>query len=401
MTDHVDRKHARLAPSAAERWAACPGSVRMEAGMPEISSRFADEGSAAHELACQCLEDGFDAGRFIGESINGFTVDEEMADAVDEYLTFCRNTIGYGANPDTEFAFEQWASLEWMGVEGLEGGTADFSAYNPETLTLDVVDLKFGRGVFVEPQENKQLLCYALGAARKYHNRGLRKVRLTVVQPRCPAPHGETTRTWEADVLDIFDFESDIRALALATLAPDAPLVPGEHCRFCKAGATCEARRGYALKLAQADFDTFGAIELPAVVDMTSEKLAEVLRHATEIEAWCQRVKEFAHNEAIHGRMPTGFKLVAKRATRKWTNEEEAANELFYKLGLREELYIRKLKSPAQVEPLLPGKNKQIRAALLNGLITKASSGTTLAPEEDPRPAVQGDAAGEFGDDLE
>ena len=410
--DHSSRTHARLAPSAAERWWMCPGSIRASEGIPEQSSVYADEGVSAHELAQHLLTTGFDADRYIGHYINldaptesvkfstmrfgerSFPVTEEIADGVQQYLDFVRELKNTGR---AEWRSEHYVDLGWIGVTGLDGGTADFVAYHTRDLVLDVVDFKYGRGVFVEPQENKQLLCYALGAVRNYHNCGLRKVRLTVVQPRCPAPHGETIRTWEADVLDIFDFETDIRERALATIAPDAPLIPGEWCKFCPAGATCEARRDYAMKLAQADFDAFGAIELPVVADMTSSSLAEVLRHATEIEAWCQRVKEFAHNEAIHGRMPVGFKLVAKRATRKWKNEEEAATALYALYVMDDdEIYVRKMKSPAQIEPLLPGKNKQARAAAIESLVVKASSGTVLAPEEDSRPAVQADATGEF-----
>ena len=262
---HTTRKHARLAPSAAERWWMCPGSVAASKGLPSESSVYADEGTAAHMIAQRLLATDSDTDRYLGWCVSldedtftarqrgerSFLVDEEMADGVQQYLDFVRNLKN---TKHAEWAVEQFADLSWIGVPGLDGGTADFVRYHTISRVLDVVDFKYGRGIFVEPQENKQLLCYALGAVRRYSNRGLKKVRLTVVQPRCPAPNGETIRTWEADVLDLFDFEDDIRQRALATLEPNAPLNPGEWCKFCPAGATCEARRNYALEVGPGGF---------------------------------------------------------------------------------------------------------------------------------------------------
>lgn len=405
----TSRKHARLAPSAASRWWECPGSINASQNIPEQSSVYADEGTAAHELAQHCITYGFDADRYTGRYVildqpggtrlceisagaRSFLVDEEMVDGVQEYLDYCRSLISGQNAIDVESTAEQFVDLRWIGVEGLDGGTADFLVYDTKSLTLEVIDFKYGRGVFVEPYENKQLLCYALGAARRYSNRGLMQVKLTVVQPRCPSSNG-SIRTWNADVLDLFDFEDDLRLRALATQDSDALLKPGEWCRFCPAGATCSARRDHAMALAQAEFDLLGAMTLPPGPTLSPDALAAVLRHALEIETWLNSVKEYAHNEAIHGRVPPTFKLVAKRATRQWADEKIVLAEL-RKLGLSSvDVIIEKLKSPAQVEPALPGKNKKERAATIAHLIIRRSSGTVLAPNEDPRPAVQADAS--------
>lgn len=383
----------------------------MSEGIDEKSSRYADEGTAAHTLAQHCFDKCFDADRFIGQYIDidkpisdcfsskaggdhVFLIDDEMAEGVQEYLDFVRELANQN---DVEVKTESYVNLRWIGIAGLDGGTADFSCYNTETKTLDVVDFKYGRGVAVEPQDNKQLLCYALGVARRYSNQGLAQVRLTVVQPRCPHPKG-SIRTWEVDVLDLFEFEDEIRERALATRDPEAPLVAGEHCKFCPAAAICEVRREQVLELAQAEFSALDEMKLPTVNMMDSAKLAQILAHAGQIEDWIKRVKEHAYIEATHGRCPPGWKLVAKRATRKWRDEFQARGFVQGKFNLDEaDILEVKLRSPAQIEPLLPGKNKAERASLIAEIVVKESSGTTLAPEADKRAAVQVDAGAEFG----
>lgn len=414
MTAHSQRTHSKLSPSASHRWMECPGSIRMSRGMSDTASRFADEGTAAHELAAHCFNTGHDADRFTGEYINidgekpiekfvgipngerCFLIDDEMAEGVQEYLDFC-NGIATQA-PWMEWETEQWLSLEYLGIEGLDGGTGDFVAYDPKHQILDTVDFKYGRGIAVEPEKNPQGLQYTLGAVKRYHNRGLKKVRITIVQPRCPHPKGPI-RTWEADVVDLLEFEQELIEAAKRTHEPDAALIPGEWCKFCPAKATCPARKEQALAIAMAEFSPVGEMELPIVHEMTPEALAKTLDQIGQLEDFCRSVKEYAHNEAIHGRCPPGFKLVAKRATRKWRDEAEAAAAIEDIYGIQSIYTEPKLKSPAQIEPLMPGRNKKEREKALAPLVTKESSGTVLAPETDPRPAVRADA-NEFAEET-
>jgi hypothetical protein len=84
-----------------------------------------------------------------------------------------------------------------------------------------------------------------------------------------------------------------------------------------------------------------------------------------------------------NGQTVPGFKLVAKRGIRQWTSED-AVDAWVDTNGLTKEAYESKLRSPAQMEKVL----KKYKKELPPELVVSISSGSTLAPESDSRPAV-------------
>jgi hypothetical protein len=388
--------HAKLSPSSAHRWFACAGSVRMSEGMPNESGVFAAEGTAAHGLAAYCLEHGFDAVRFL-DGVSGpdgpvedaeadketlFDIDDEMVDAVQTYLDVCREFMG----PEWEFYIEQRLDLRQVHPDVY--GTGDFGAYHVPSKKLVNIDYKHGKGVPVDVAENEQLLTYGLGSAFRYHNRGISDIDLYVVQPRCPHPDGPVRKA-SYDSVELLEFQAHLAAAARATEAPDAPLVAGDHCRFCPAAGVCPALREKATALAETEFES-------EVAAMPPEKVGEILKQASLLKDWIKRVEAFAQSEAQHGRLPTGFKLVAKRATRKWKSQEVAKTYLESVLELdAEQIFSEpKMKSPAQIEAVIGKKRK----AEIEGLYESISSGANLVPEEDPRPELRPDAEKEFAE---
>lgn len=356
--------HSKIGASSCKRWKACPGSVRLSAGMPSYSSSFAEEGTAAHELAEKILRQG--------ESVD-VAADGEMLSHVNLYTNY---VLALGGELLVEHKFHL-KNLH----DGLFG-TADAVVWDEGSKTLHVIDLKYGAGVAVEAKDNDQLLYYATGALLET-KRPAKKVVMTIVQPRCFHSEGPI-RSAEIDALDLLDWAADLVEAAKATEAEDAPLVSGEHCRWCPAAAICPN----LLEKAQAT----AKFEFRQDLSYDPKTLAEALELADVVETWVSSVRSFAYQEADRGRSPPGWKLVDKRATRRWRDEQQAMTLLF-EYGLDDpDLFERKMRTPAAIEKLIGKDGKE----LLDNLTTKESSGTTLARESDSRPSAKASAQEDF-----
>lgn len=408
---HSARAHARLAPSAAHRWMHCPGSVRLSEGMPNETSSFAAEGTAAHELCAAVLtEGGFVAdrlGRYVDvktakivdtpedtdDENRFFEITEEMADAVAMYVDHVKGLAGANSGLEVE------QRLDMTHLHPGIFGTGDATVFDPVDRHLHVCDFKYGKGVAVDADDNPQLLLYAAGAARRLHNAQIEKLTMHIVQPRAPHPKGPI-RSYEIDLLDLFEFEDTLAAAAAETDKPDAVVVAGDWCRFCPAQPVCPTVRAKRLAAAAEEFGDVGEpIALAPPETLSDEKLGALLREADQIGNYVKAVQEYAHAQAMVGKMPAGFKLVAKRAVRKWRNEQEARAKL---LALAIEPFEEpKLKSPAKVEGQFPGKNKAERQKAMADLVEAKSSGTNLVPVDDPRQGVVVDAKSEFSNAAE
>ena len=380
MSNVPEKIHAELGASVAGRWMECPGSVRLSRGQPSYESVHSRAGTAAHAVAELCLRKGTDPTTYIGMSIEGVEVDEDMAEAVTVFVDYCR---GLMQDPQWDsWWVEHRFSLAELNPPAPMFGTADFGHYNKGTRQLEIVDYKNGSGVVVEVKGNKQLRYYALGAALSM-GKGLAidTIKMTIVQPRAAHPEG-VVRSDIISYVDLLAFAGDLMNAARATLDPDAPLSAGSHCRFCPASPICPAQRDMVQLTAQTTFAAMPLDVPPAPESMPIEVVADILTKLPVLEQWAKDVRQHVLKKLEAGEEVPGFKLVEKRKTRRWTSEAATEGFLQEKGWGPADIFKQELKSPAQIEKLVGKKN------LPAGLVESTSSGYTLATDADKRPAV-------------
>lgn len=371
-------EHAELSASGAERWMTCTGSPTLIRGLPNHSSEFAAQGSAAHWVAAECLRNfGVKPAFWKGKTalVEGFEIemDAEFVEHVQEYLD---DINAYRQEGDFEF-IEQSFTEAMKKLHPKFGGSADYVNFRPSTRRLRVEDLKFGAGVAVEVDDNKQLKYYALGALLTNAMFNADEVEIRIAQPRCEHEAGRF-RSYVFPAMELLDYAADLIEAAQETEDfTRAKLVPSKKaCRFCPAAAAnkCSAITEQTHAIVAQGFD---------VIDperYSVDQIAEFLKKLPLVETRIKAVREFAYQEMLKGREIPGFKIVAKRATRRWIDEQAAYDML---RGVEDAFTKPEVKSPAQVEKVL-GKKKF--AAIEAELVDKSSSGFTLVEDSDPRP---------------
>lgn len=372
MGETVNTTHSGVGASSMERWEKCPGSVRLCSLEPQSTSSYAEEGTIAHSLGEFKLKNG----HFPMKDAEGVT--EEMKDAVNVYVDYVRSIIdSIGNHKDNKVFLE--LRFEHKKIHQDFRGTSDCVIYDAKNKLLHVIDYKHGAGKKVYAKNNVQLLYYGIGSAYTI-KAPIEKVKLTIVQPRFEGE--EQIESWEVDFLDLAEFQIRVVDAIKKTEEKNAPLVVGEvQCQFCSAKPICPALRNKALSLIKADFgDVIMENGHPAPLDQV--KMGAILAGVEAVEAWIKAMKSYAYEEALKGRVPEGFKLVPKRATRKWADEDKtksALNSLVNPNVLHECYTQPELKSPAQIEKTIGGKaGKEI----VEGLTISISSGDKLVPLE-------------------
>ena len=391
MADHADRAHATWSASATARNWACPGALRLTSTVTrDVESEAAAWGTACHQVAEKCLNNGFDAADLIGRTErtkeHWIEIDEEMVDTAQVYVDYVRT-----ANLTADWTkVEQQFSLAALAPPFDAGGTADAVIYTSALRMLEVVDLKGGRGVVVDAKGNPQLRTYALGALLAHQGLDIDKVQVTIIQPRVSkAPKSEMFH-----VADLVEWTADLLAAMRRSAAPDAPLVPGPHCTktFCPAAGFCPALQSKAMEEARLHFNDLGGIERPNAPDtFMPEDIARILDHADMIEDWIKAVRAYAHAQAEAGVVVPGYQLVEKIGRRAWKDEMAAREALYVKFDLGDDAVFQppKLKSPAMIDKMLGERKGEIAdlwEAPVTGTNLVSSSKTTRAPA---KPAAQ------------
>ena len=343
--------------SSAKRVINCPGSVALVTKVPpKPSSSYAEEGTFLHECMERILN---------GESIDTFK------DATEEQLNE-KLRPAFAAldeiDPDGKLEFQTEVHVAFPEPLQEVFGSCDVVGRRGDTAII--LDWKFGSGIPVDAEENPQLMFYACAAMRTPRTQwafdGAETIELVIVQP----PH---IRRWEVSRRRLEVFEIDLRNAVLQAQAPQPPIKHGDWCRFCPAKPICPAMNGAVERALKTQLDA-----------VAPELIGAMLKNADMLENWISQLRQMALQRLENGASVPGYKLVAKRATRQWTDEAAAIAALTAAGVDESELMVTELKSPAQVEKVL----KKTKTAMPDGIITAISSGHTLADEADARPPV-------------
>ena len=406
-----DKIHARLSPSGSARWMKCSGSVRYVASLniKEAPSKYAAEGTVAHEVHEKALLTGAKAKDYIGQKMTSdgftFTVTKDMAEAVQISLDYISERIEDAESMGfrVELRVEVRSCLKYLGIPGLDGGTSDviLEVWDEDNLIeIEVVDYKHGAGVAVEARGNSQALQYALGAVHPLRDQCSPEtsIRITIAQPRAMHRDGPI-RTWETSADHLTKWETEVLVpKANRTHDHDAPLVPDKDaCRFCPAAGQCPALYDKTQEVAIADF---AEDKFPAPESMTADQKKIVLAHADMIRSFIVAVENQVKLEMDNGSgdYSEDYKLVHKTVHRRLTDEatDPDFSPLLEHIEFGE-LYENKIRSIGNIEKALK-KRMQAKEVgkLMETLTWKPEPATVVAPINDKRRAVQPSITSDF-----
>ena len=385
--------HSKISASTCERWWNCPGSVREAAKCPpQPESAYAKDGTCAHKLAELCLKEGHGPFHMAGQELEGVCVTNDMCEAVKVYLDVIDDDlIQYGLSRK-DLQVERKFHLKEIHPDAY--GTND--ANLPVFLTKVIVyDFKYGSGIAVDAEDNKQGLYYALGASLEGD---YEEFEIVIVQPRAMHKKGPIRR-WCIKRAELDTFAKELKACAEATFKPDAPLHCGPWCKktFCQALIQCPEARKDMQDAALMAFDAPVKTVMPTKPEnLTPLQLKKLLDMAPIIGTYLKSVEDYALDYANKGNKVEGYKLVARRSNRKWV-DEEVVKKKFGKTATRT---VVETLSPSQLETELKKSmtGKEAKGAV-EPLTFKPDTGNVLVPDDDAREPVRPKLEQTFGDE--
>ena len=349
--------------STAKRVINCPGSVKLCNEAPEKpSSSYADEGTLLHNTIAEYL--GIGTKPVVGDQYEDVILTQDL---IDEKINVALGLLDE-VDPENEMVYEVEVEVNFGDFMPDVFGSCDLLGRVHDRAI--VLDWKFGNGVIVEAKENEQLMFYAAAAMRtekaQWAFKDIKEVELIIIQP-------PMIKRWVTTVERIKAFEQQLLSAVKASQRLDAPLREGSHCKWCAAKPTCPLMTGAVDRALKVKID---AIDIPTI--------DAYLQNAEILEEWIKDLRALAFTMLESGRDLPNYKLVAKRSTRKWSDEVEAKQALL-DAGLTEsDVMEASFISPAQAEKKL----KKLKQPLPEGSTVSISSGNTMAHVDDPRPAV-------------
>ena len=333
-------KHALLSASSASRWLKCTAAPRFEEHLPERTSEYAEEGRLAHAICELKTLKKFTVmtSRTYTTRLNKLKKDplysEEMDKTSDLYIEhLTEQAMLYDSTPTV--AAEVQVDFGEYVPEGF--GTCDNVMIGGDALSI--TDYKHGKGVPVSAVGNPQMRLYALGALKRYapvFGDAIKKIRMSIDQPRLDSYTTDTIT-----VEELLAWGESIKPIAQKAFSGLGEFVPGDHCRFCRGKAQCRARAN--TNTALEDFkDCVPAASVPPDTMVPQEfshigphgnevhpllsdaEIGDLLIRGKELVAWYKDLEEYATKALLDGKPIEGWKLVAGRSIRTFTDQDAA-----------------------------------------------------------------------------
>lgn len=433
-----DGEHSLFSASGFSGWSVCSAKPVLEAGR-RTSSEYADEGTAAHDIAARVLQariDGEDvtAARWLGEKVTvhrdggparTFTVDAEMVEHVDTYVDacfvranlkgserMCERRVHYhrflGVSKELAFGTGDFIAIVW-------GGCAD----GRDLLLVD--DFKYGAGVTVDAEDNGQMRLYGLGAYDMLSCvADIGEISMAIHQPRKDHFDEETLSidellAWAKQLPLQAQKVLEAKRLAEAHVGIEAKakalhregyINPSDKgCRFCDAVAICPAQRdqtrtSVSRRASADDFEDLTVDTPQDVAGYGHNYLTNAFARLGQIETWMHAIRrEVANRVLTHGEAFEGVKVVqGKMGNRKWKDPGAVEAWARKKPGvMRELMFATVLKSPAQMEKAL--KTSPASWAEAQAFIVREQGKPAVVPIHDTRKSIGHKAMADQFDD--
>lgn len=370
----MPEEHAKLSASGSKKWINCPASIAMESKFPDENSEYAQEGTTAHSLGEAKLKLALNYITRVQyhKMISSLDINEDMEEYTDEYRDFvlARYNAVKRQCKDAQIHLEH--RLDFSDWVPNSFGTGDAIIVGGGI--LEIIDLKYGRGVKVSADKNSQLRIYGLGALSEFdYLYDIQKVNLAIFQPRLANVDIEKlTRD------DLIKWGEELKTKALLADSGDGDCIAGRHCDegFCKARAVCRAYAEEKNRLAALDFKP------PSELD--ADEIAEVIDQSEHLATWAKLVREYALKQALAGVKYPGFKVVEGRSNRKYAADDGKIAGILRDNGYDEDtIYAKELLGITKMEGLL---GKARFNELIGDYVIKPQGKPTLVKAEDKRP---------------
>lgn len=364
------KKHALLGASSSARWLVCTPSARLEAMFPDEQSPYAAEGTVAHDLAESILRHKLEGKK--APKLDDYST--EMVEAVTRYVDICEEKVNESRarSSDAEVMIEAKLDFSRWVPEGF--GTGDMVIVADGI--LEVIDLKYGKGVPVSAIENTQMRLYALGAYDVTEFLyDVKTVRMTIVQPRL-----DSVSTDEMALEELLDWGEEIKPIAQRAWEGIGECTPCDYCNFCKARHTCRALADTCLTAFYKDGGKLNQL-------LTDSEVSDILAMKDLITKWIKGVYDFAYEKALSGEKQwPGYKLVEGTSRRTITDPDAAAQTLLDNGYKEKDIFKpRELEGITNLQKVLGKKGV---AKYLEAYIDKPEGKPTLVPDSDKRPAI-------------